>query len=97
MKHTIGIDTSDLYIARTGVRGANDLVWAGRSANYAAKLSALCGSYSTYITAEVYNNMNDQVKFSENGKGTNMWTALKWNTFDNRTIYGSTGSGAFLD
>ena len=69
VRHVVGIDTSDLYIARTGVREANDLVWVGRAANYAAKLAALPESYTTYITADIYNNMNDQVKFSENGKG----------------------------
>ena len=71
---------------QTGVRGANDLVWVGRSANYAAKLSALDGSYSTYLTADVYNGMNDEVKLSN---GTNIWTPLRWTEFDGSTIYGS--------
>jgi uridylate cyclase len=61
-KHVVGIDTSDLFIARTGVRGANDLVWVGRAANYAAKLAALPETYSSYITADVYNGMKDDVK-----------------------------------
>ena len=38
IKHVVGIDTSSLFVARTGIRGANDLVWVGRAANYAAKL-----------------------------------------------------------
>jgi hypothetical protein len=71
------------------VRGANDLVWVGRSANYAAKLAALPEDYRSYITADVYNNMNDNVKLSENGKGRNMWTALTWTEFNRSTIYGS--------
>jgi len=33
INHVVGIDTSDLFVARTGVRGANDLVWVGRAAN----------------------------------------------------------------
>jgi class 3 adenylate cyclase len=37
LQQTVGIDTSKLLVARTGVRGANDLVWVGRAANYAAK------------------------------------------------------------
>jgi class 3 adenylate cyclase len=37
LKHVVGIDTSDLLVAKTGVRGANDLVWVGRAANYAAR------------------------------------------------------------
>jgi class 3 adenylate cyclase len=88
VKHVVGIDTSKLYIARTGVRGANDLVWVGRAANYAAKLSALPEAY-TYITKTVYDSMLDEVKFSNNGTGTNMWEAVTWNTFDNSTIYRS--------
>ena len=36
IKHAIGIDTSPLFVARTGIRNNNDLVWVGRSANYAA-------------------------------------------------------------
>ena len=43
VKHQVGIDSSDLFAARTGIRGANDLVWVGRAANYAAKLSARTG------------------------------------------------------
>jgi class 3 adenylate cyclase len=41
LKHVVGVDTSQLFVAKTGVRGANDLVWVGRAANYAAKLSSL--------------------------------------------------------
>jgi class 3 adenylate cyclase len=41
LKQAIGIDSSKLFVARTGVRGANDLVWVGRAANYAAKLASL--------------------------------------------------------
>ena len=51
IKHVVGIDTSHLFVARTGIRGgANDLVWVGRAANYAAKLSARAGP-ATQITA----------------------------------------------
>jgi class 3 adenylate cyclase len=55
LKHVVGIDSSK-FVARTGVRGANDLVWVGRAANYAAKLAALPDAYTTYITAEVHDN-----------------------------------------
>jgi uridylate cyclase len=82
----IGIDTSKLFVAKTGVRGANDLVWVGRAANYAAKLTMLPHSYSTYITASVYEIMNKQVKTTD---GTAMWEAVTWNTFNNDTIYRS--------
>ena len=78
--HVTGIDTSSLYVAKTGVRGANDLVWVGRAANHAAKLSALPAAY-TYISEPVYKAMNDQVKFSN---GQNMWEARTWKYNDSR-------------
>jgi hypothetical protein len=33
MKHVVGVDTSGLFVAKTGVRRANELVWVGRAAN----------------------------------------------------------------
>jgi class 3 adenylate cyclase len=87
LKHVVGIDTSPLFVARTGVRGANDLVWVGRAANYAAKLATLPDSHASYITAEVYNKMNGNVKTWTDGR--NMWEAVRWDNFDNRTIYRS--------
>jgi class 3 adenylate cyclase len=86
VKHVVGIDTSDLFVARTGVRGANDLVWVGRAANYAAKLATLPDSYPTYITQEVYRGM---LEIGRTTDGRSMWDAVRWNTFDNRTIYQS--------
>ena len=70
LKHVCGIDTSKLFVTKTGVRGANDLVWVGRAANYAAKLSAYPSTHSKYITEDVFNNMNESVKFTN---GTSMW------------------------
>jgi len=59
IQQVVGIDTSDLFVARTGIRGANDLVWVGRAANYAAKLCALReANYSSYITESVFNSLN---------------------------------------
>lgn len=82
---TVGVDRSDLFIAKTGVRGANDLVWVGRAANYAAKLSDVrMGSYRSWITDAVYGQMNKGAKLST--KGENMWTAHDWNGI---RIYGS--------
>jgi class 3 adenylate cyclase len=86
LKHVVGIDTSDLFIAKTGVRGANDLVWVGRAANYAAKLSALPPTYATYITKEVYDVIWPELKTTD---GEAMWEAVRWNTFDNRIIHRS--------
>ena len=84
IRHVVGIDTSSLFVARTGIRGANDLVWVGRAANYAAKLSARSGP-ATQITAEVYDKLNDNSKYGQGGR--NMWDRT-WE-IGRRTIYTS--------
>jgi class 3 adenylate cyclase len=85
VRFVVGIDTSDLFVAKTGIRGSNDLVWVGRAANYAAKLAALPSTY-TYVTSEVYQNMNESVIVTE---GRSMWETIPWYDFDGRTIYRS--------
>lgn len=85
LKHVTGIDTCSLFVAKTGARGANDLVWVGRAANYAAKLTSLPASY-TYITKDVYEKLSEQAKMS-NGRA--MWEKVDWNTFNNETIFRS--------
>jgi len=86
LKHVVGVDTSRLRTARIGVRGDNDLVWIGRAANYAAKLTTLPDK-ATWITKSVYDNMHDDVKYSN---GTNMWEARTWTPMNNLPIYCST-------
>lgn len=87
VSHAVGIDTSELFVARTGLRGSNDLVWAGRAANYAAKLCSLRnGSFATWITGDVYGRINDEVKISA---GRAMWEARTW-TERNIAVYCST-------
>jgi class 3 adenylate cyclase len=87
MKHVVGVDTSDLFIAKTGVRGANDLVWVGRAANYAAKLSSLPASFPTYVTKEVHDAIINELKVFTDGRA--MWEPVRWNNFDDRIIYRS--------
>ena len=86
VKQVIGVDTSKLLVAKTGVRGANDLVWVGKAANYAAKLCAEKG-YSIFITEAVYKVMNAEVKFHEE---ENMWVMLYWENMDNVIVYATT-------
>jgi len=63
LRQTVGIDSSPLLVARTGLRGANDLVWVGRAANYAAKLCGLDeDDYTTFITEHVYDRLNESAK-----------------------------------
>lgn len=79
VQQAVGIDTSDLFIARTGIRGSNDLVWVGRAANYAAKLCSLReGNYASYITEDVFNSLAEDAKNGGNPKQC-MWEKVMWN------------------
>ena len=86
VKHVVGIDTSHLFMARTGIRGANDLVWIGRAANYAAKLSARPGP-ATQITTQVYGCLPDGLKRSS---GRDMWKPEIAKEIGDSKIYTST-------
>ena len=86
VKQSVGIDTSELFVTRTGIRGANDLVWVGRAANHAAKLSGRPGPVSQ-ITSDVYDRLSPSCKVGENGQ--NMWNRTTAQEIRNRTIYNS--------
>lgn len=88
VKQIVGIDTSKLFVARTGIRGSNDLVWVGRAANYAAKLCALSADYPSRLTEAVYKQLNKSAKYSTDGKP--MWEKATWNDMNGMTIYQST-------
>jgi class 3 adenylate cyclase len=88
LKHAIGVDTSDLFVARIGVRKDNDLVWVGRAANYAAKLCNWKKVYSIYITGRVYDTMDKSVKVS-NRDNSPIWHKDVWTARNNMRIYGS--------
>lgn len=79
LAQAVGIDTSKLLVAKTGVWGSNDLVWVGRAANYAAKLCSLRdGYYTSFITSDVFNKLNAESK----NAGTPdkcMWEKVMWN------------------
>lgn len=78
LRHKIGIDHSELFAAKTGVRNSNDLVWVGRAANYAAKLSALPDDANgTFITDTVYARLMDKVKIG-GSPSRDMWTKRIW-------------------
>jgi class 3 adenylate cyclase len=86
LSHVVGIDTSQLRTSRIGVRGDNDLVWIGRAANYAAKLTNESGR-PTWITKAVYDSMKDDVKFHN---GQDMWQKAHWTSMNNMEVYSST-------
>lgn len=87
LHHTVGIDKSTLRVAKTGIRGSNDLVWVGRAANWAAKLCTLSHDYPTWITKDVFDNMNDSVKTSNDGRS--MWEERIWTAMGSAKIYRS--------
>jgi class 3 adenylate cyclase len=86
LRQVVGIDTSELWAARTGIRGSNDLVWVGPAANYAAKLTELDAAYPTWITHRVYDKMTESVKTSS---GTNIWEQRSWTAMNKLTIHRS--------
>lgn len=88
VKQIVGIDTSKLFVARTGIRGSNELVWVGRAANYAAKLCSLSTDYPSRLTRAVYVKLNDSAKYSSDRQL--MWEESTWKTMNGMKIYGST-------
>jgi class 3 adenylate cyclase len=89
VKQVVGIDTSTIRAARTGVRGGNDIVWVGRAANYAAKLTSLNLSERTWVTDDAFNRMTDEAKFGGEPRRS-MWKRYKWNQQNGMPIHGST-------
>jgi class 3 adenylate cyclase len=86
VRHGVGIDMSELLVAKTGIRGSNDLVWVGPAANYAAKLCQLReGNYSTWISKNVFNNLNASAKYSNEQL---MWEKRIWKP-GQETVYRS--------
>ncbi len=72
LNYCVGVDSCDHHVVRTGIRGSNDLLWVGKAANYAAKITSHNWSpYHSIITSRVYGKLNDQSKFD--GDGKNMW------------------------
>jgi class 3 adenylate cyclase len=88
LRHSVGVDASSLFVAKTGIRNSNDLVWVGPAANYAAKLSALSDpSYSVFITEKVFNSLSEATKHGGSPRRS-MWEKAHWPA-RNTTIYRS--------
>ncbi|HEX8554826.1 MAG TPA: adenylate/guanylate cyclase domain-containing protein [Sphingomonas sp.] len=95
VSHTCGVDFSTLMVAKTGVRGANDLVWVGRAANYAAKLCSIPDNYRTWITAEVYDHMLAEAKVGGLYQ-SDMWIQRSWSDMGSQRIYCSNWHWGFV-
>lgn len=89
VSQVVGIDTSPIRAARTGVRGDNDLVWIGRAANYAAKLTELKAAETTWVTQAAYEKLADEAKFGGPNKDP-MWKLYKWTQMNDHPVWGST-------
>ena len=81
VRHGVGVDVGEAFIARAGVRNAsgetthNDLISIGRAPNVAAKLSALrdLGRGPSIITSDVYSHLSESQKQGGPDKEP-MWT-----------------------
>ncbi len=88
IRQAVGVDTSALYVARTGIRGSNDLVWVGRAANFAAKLCALReDKYATWVTDDVHRVLDAKLRMSSDQKP--LWEARRWTAQNNHAIHRS--------
>jgi len=87
LQHVTGIDRSPLKAARTGVRGANDVVWIGRAANYAAKLAAFPAGFETRITDDVRSRLPGDLLIGPGGEP--MWEPMTWTAMNDFPIHRS--------
>jgi class 3 adenylate cyclase len=79
LRQSVGVDTSKLFVARTGVRNHNDLVWVGRAANYAAKLCSLGDdTFPVHVTEAVFSKLMDDAKYGGQPRRM-MWEKTMWN------------------
>jgi class 3 adenylate cyclase len=86
--HVIGVDTSEIMAARIGVRNDNDIVWVGRAANYAAKLTALNTGHSIYMTGSVFDAMHESAK-TGGAPPRPMWERAQWTAMNNMIVHRS--------
>ena len=63
------------------------MVWVGRAANYAAKLTELDLGPTTWITKAVFDKIGNELKYRQDG--TLMWKKWSWNQMDNIEIHSS--------
>lgn len=62
IRQACGVDVGVVRAVRTGIRNNNDLIWVGRPASLAAKLSDLRAyPYCTFITSAVHDHLCDDL------------------------------------
>ena len=78
IRHTVGVDSGSLLVAKTGIRDSNDLVWVGPAANIAAKLCDLGDTtYRSFITEAVFSRLAESAKYGGNPRSL-MWEKRMW-------------------
>lgn len=87
VKQIVGVDSSKIFVIRGGIRGSNDLIWIGNAANRAAKLCSVTPAHPSWITRQVYDVLENSVKFTN---GESMWNGYTWTEFDNSQLFAST-------
>ena len=75
--YAAGVDVSDLFVIRTGIRGSNYLAWIGEAANNAAKLAEIRDQEGpSFITERLFGRLNDESKYKvASSKDGLMWRA----------------------
>lgn len=88
VSHVVGIDSSTLFAARTGIRKYNDLVWVGRAANYAAKMANIKNPNKVFISDAVFQDLSDDAKNGGSPRRL-MWEACQWTEMNNMSLHRS--------
>jgi class 3 adenylate cyclase len=89
LQHAVGIDTSELFACRIGPRNDNDIVWVGRAANNAAKLSGIPEGNTIFITDAVFEKLNKNSKFDGDPPRL-MWESRIWKGLPGVSLHRST-------
>ena len=77
IRQACGIDGGTSRAVRAGIRNNNDLIWVGKPASFAAKLSDIREyPYCTFISKFIYDNMAYEAKYSGIN---NMWESRNFN------------------
>lgn len=78
IRNGVGIDMGDVRAVRSGIRDNNDLIWIGKAASFAAKLSDVRDQgYHTYLSSRVYNRLNVEAKNDKDGGS--LWQSTTFN------------------
>lgn len=86
-----GIDTGKILAVKAGQRDSNDLVWVGRPAFLAAKLSSIREDvYNTFISEDVFNVLDKSAKMGGPNNDQLMWEKRSYNYKNEQiTVYRS--------